>query len=338
MKELKPKISVLMSVFNGEKWLAESIESIINQSYKNFEFIIINDGSKDNSLEIIERYAIKDKRIKIINNRINVGLTKCLNTGLLIARGEWIARIDCDDISLKDRLKSQYEFVLKKNCKLIGSFSVEINDKDLRIKICKCPTRHYLIKQNLLNQKIFFAHSTAFFHRNSAIKLGNYRPRIKNSQDYDLWLRFSEKYKLGCLPKITVKLRNHSARITNNKKGIPQKSYAYLALVSYYLRKFNLNFNDPINSNDIKLYEYYKNFIFDSLKKYRLIEFYKKLFEYKSLSFNSKYKCSSLYSKIIYFFKIFNTFKLLIILLRLKFSGEFISKRIAKDWILKIEK
>ena len=148
MKQSIPQISVLMSVFNGEKWLAESIESIINQSYKNFEFIIINDGSKDKSSEIIEQYAIKDKRIIKINNESNEGLTKCLNKGLLLARGEWIARIDCDDISLKDRLKEQYEFAIKEKCHLLGSFSREINNNQLG-KFFYCPTTHSDLVKNL---------------------------------------------------------------------------------------------------------------------------------------------------------------------------------------------
>jgi glycosyltransferase involved in cell wall biosynthesis len=111
---INPQISVIMAVYNGEKYLAEAIESILNQTFKEFEFIIIDDGSKDNSLNIIKRYAKKDSRIIIIKNEKNMKLAWSLNKGLKIARGKYIARMDSDDISLTDRLEKQYYFLEKK--------------------------------------------------------------------------------------------------------------------------------------------------------------------------------------------------------------------------------
>ena len=95
-----------MAVFNGEKFLAKSIESILCQTLKNFEFIIVNDGSTDSSLKIIEEFS-KDSRIRVIN-KLNTGLTHSLNCAIDIARGDWIARIDSDDIAAKNRLMEQY--------------------------------------------------------------------------------------------------------------------------------------------------------------------------------------------------------------------------------------
>ena len=331
MNKLNPQISVLMSVFNGEEWLAESIESIINQSYKNFEFIIINDGSQDKSREIIEQYAIKDKRIIKINNESNEGLTKCLNKGVLLARGAWIARLDCDDISLKDRLKEQYEFAIKEKCHLLGSFSREINNNQLG-KIFYCPTKHSYLVKNLLKQRIFFSHSSAFFLKNSALKLGNYRVNLKSSQDYDLWLRFSEKYKISCLPKVKVYIRNHSSRITYKNKGIPQKSNAYIALVSSHLRRSAIKL-DPIDCENDELFQKFANFVYEKLKNYKYIDFYEILFKLKSYNLKNNKNLKLLAIEIYNFFKLLINHHFIYLFIKTKIYGRgLIAKKIAKEW------
>ncbi|MCP8319033.1 MAG: glycosyltransferase, partial [Candidatus Methylarchaceae archaeon HK01B] len=123
-----PKITILMSVYNGEKYLREAIDSILNQTFKDFEFLIINDGSTDRTVEILRSYH--DSRIKIITNEKNMGLTKSLNKGLKIARSEYVARMDADDISYPRRLEVQYEY-MKKNpdVGIVGSWNDVIDDK-----------------------------------------------------------------------------------------------------------------------------------------------------------------------------------------------------------------
>ena len=108
---MSPTISVIMSVYNDSKYLEKSIESILNQTYNDFEFIICNDCSSDDSLSIIEKYAMLDKRIVIINNQDNLGLATSLNKCLDIAKGEFIARMDSDDISLPNRFKEELDFL-----------------------------------------------------------------------------------------------------------------------------------------------------------------------------------------------------------------------------------
>lgn len=104
-------ISVVMSVYNAEKYLPEAIESILHQTYSNFEFIIINDCSNDRSLSIIKEYSLKDNRIVLINNSANLGLTKNLNKAISVAKYEFIARMDADDVSLPDRFERQMNFL-----------------------------------------------------------------------------------------------------------------------------------------------------------------------------------------------------------------------------------
>ena len=110
------KIAILMSTYNGEKYLVQAIDSILNQTYQNFEFIIIEDSSTDNSLDILEEYAKKDSRIKIIKKEKNIGIKgfiKNLNLGISIAKGKYIARMDADDISLPERFQKQVDFLEK---------------------------------------------------------------------------------------------------------------------------------------------------------------------------------------------------------------------------------
>ena len=123
-----PKISVLMCVYNDEDWLKNSIDSIVNQTFTDFEFVIVNDGSTDNSLEIINSYS--DDRIRIINNEENLGLPKSLNRGLNLCKSELIARMDADDISMNNRLEKQYKYLKKnKEIALIGG-QAEYIDSD----------------------------------------------------------------------------------------------------------------------------------------------------------------------------------------------------------------
>lgn len=152
-------ITVLLSVFNGEKWLDKSIKSILNQSYKDFEFLIINDGSTDKSSEIIKSYAKKDKRIKYLFHE-NIGLTKSLNKGLKLANREWIARIDCDDMANYKRLELQLNFVISNNLGLAGSYAKIIDEEGNIKRDGIVPTSHEEIFKNMKNLKKSFCHSS----------------------------------------------------------------------------------------------------------------------------------------------------------------------------------
>ncbi|MHB8130909.1 MAG: glycosyltransferase family 2 protein, partial [Mobilitalea sp.] len=110
----RPEVSVLMSCYNASRWLSEAVDSILRQTFENFEFILIDDGSTDNTWEIIQKYRAQDKRIIALLKK-NTGLADSLNIGLNEAKGEWVARLDADDISLPERLFEQFKFVQKNN-------------------------------------------------------------------------------------------------------------------------------------------------------------------------------------------------------------------------------
>ena len=181
-----PKISVLMPVYNGEQFLKEAINSILNQSFKNFEFIIINDGSGDKTEEIINSF--KDGRIKYIENKKNIGLTKSLNIGIKEARGKYLSRMDADDIGLIKKLEIQYNFLENNtNIGIVGSAMFIIDDNGKVIGKSRKPVEHYLIKW-----RCFFGYPMAhptIMGRTGIFKENLYNEMFISSQDTELWSR-----------------------------------------------------------------------------------------------------------------------------------------------------
>ena len=184
----KPKITVIMSVFNGSKFLAESIQSILDQTFKEFEFIIINDGSTDNSLDIIRSFESADSRIKVIS-KLNEGLAKSLNTAISISKGEYIARMDADDISYKNRLEKQYEFMQKNKSIDLCGCSMDIIDELGNVTSEKIQTsnNHEILKKRFFQSPIL--HITFFGKKLFFLKNNGYREEFKYAQDYDLVMR-----------------------------------------------------------------------------------------------------------------------------------------------------
>lgn len=210
-----PRISVIMSAYNSEKYLAEAIESILNQTFKDFEFIIINDGSTDNSLKIIRKYQKKDKRIKIMNNKNNLGLIKSLNKGLKIAKGKYIARMDADDISLPERFETQYGFLEKNNdIFLCGSGAIIIDKNGKEIALEKVPLYSEEIDKRLkksnclIHPSIMFRNEKKFF----------YREKAYYCEDYDLYLQMiSQRRKIVNCPLPLLKYRITPDSISSTK-------------------------------------------------------------------------------------------------------------------------
>lgn len=189
MNQKNPSVSVLMTVFNAEKYLAASIESICKQTFTDWEFLIIDDASTDSSLAIAERHAAKDPRIRLIRNEINKGQTACLNQGLEEARGTWIARQDADDLSLPQRLEKQIECVTaKSNVALVGTSGFIIDDCNRLVGLLDTPLTHEVICWSLpiLNP---FLHTSVLFRADAIRFLGGYDITYRIAQDYDLWSR-----------------------------------------------------------------------------------------------------------------------------------------------------
>lgn len=203
-----PEITVLMPVYNGERYLSEAIESILNQTFKDFEFLIINDCSTDGSREIILSY--NDERIRLIDNKVNMGQTKSLNKGLRLARSLYIARMDQDDVSLPERLKLQAKvFQYNPEVSVIGSSAIFIDGKGEKIDYWDASAEIEKIEVNLLfNNPV--CHSSSMMKRNEVLALGGYDERYLCSQDFELWSRFIRKgYKISNIEEYLVKIRKH---------------------------------------------------------------------------------------------------------------------------------
>lgn len=221
---MKPKVTVLMPVYNGEKYLKESIESILNQTFKDFEFLIINDASIDNSKKIILSY--KDPRIIYIENKINLGVARSLNKGLKLAKGAHIARMDADDISMPERLKLQYKTISQNSSLAVVATCNEIMDKDGNYSgVWNSQITPEEIYYDL-HFKDCLAHPTVMFNKN--IILGHFDgyDEDREAEDYDLWLKVSKNYKIIKLERPLLKLRINykSSRIGTWKKKINDDS------------------------------------------------------------------------------------------------------------------
>jgi glycosyltransferase involved in cell wall biosynthesis len=201
----KPLISVVMPVYNAERYLNDSIQSILNQTFKDFEFIIINDGSTDHSKKILEKFKKEDKRIVLINNTKNLGLQKTLNRGLKIAKGRYIARMDADDISLPNRLGIQFSYLEKnKDIFLIGGSAIVIDEEGEKIGSLLKGNNPKKIQKKLLKYNPFVHPSIMF--RNT--KEFFYREKFICSEDYDLYLRMiSNKKLIVNIPDFLIRYR-----------------------------------------------------------------------------------------------------------------------------------
>jgi len=222
-----PVISVVMSVYNGQKYLRESIDSILNQTYKNFEFIIINDGSKDNSLDILLEYQTGDNRLLIVDQN-NIGLTRSLNRGVKLAASEYIARQDADDISLPARLEKQLNYMENHpEVAVIGCLGDVFNVNGV-LRISRDPKYSQEgIKRHLASKNLFM-HGSAMMRKSCLAKVGFYREFFRHSQDYDLWLRLSQYFDIDILSEHLYQYRVTPQAISVSQWPI-QKQYADIA-------------------------------------------------------------------------------------------------------------
>ena len=190
-------MSVIMAVHNAEQFLDKSISSILLQTLSQFEFIIVDDASTDNSASILDEMAKKDKRIKIIKNHQNIGLTKSLNKALLKAKGKYIARQDADDCSALQRLEKQVLFLDKhKDVALVGTSTIVIDEFGESLCMRHCITDPALLRKTVLVRNCFF-HGSIMFRKKDIEQIGRYREKFVYGQDYDLYIRLSEKRNLA---------------------------------------------------------------------------------------------------------------------------------------------
>lgn len=204
-----------MPVYNGEHYLGEALDSILSQTYQDFRLLAIDDGSTDNSLEILR--SIHDPRISIETNQTNMGLIETLNKGLGLIESEYIARMDCDDIATPHRLEEQVRFMdTHPDIGLCGGYYERFTDTESIV--ARPPLKHEDILYALIFDNVI-AHNTIMF-RQSIIAQHNlrYDPRFSFAEDYELWVRFSQYGRIANIPSVLVKYRFHSGNTSSRFK------------------------------------------------------------------------------------------------------------------------
>ena len=204
-KSHKPEVTVLMPVFNGARYLRVAIESILQQTFTDFEFLVIDDGSTDNSPEIVSSY--NDARIRLVRRGKNIGLIATLNEGLELARGDLVARMDADDISYPDRLEKQLA-VMRENPRLVllGSDVDIIDENGTLISYEPKPVGDKGLKL-ILSVICAIAHPTVIFRKEPVLKVGGYAEAFHYAEDYDLWTRLTQEGEFCNLPFSLLKYR-----------------------------------------------------------------------------------------------------------------------------------
>lgn len=210
MTEKNPRVTVLMPVYNGEKYLREALESVLGQTFRDYEFLIVNDGSTDRSVDIITSY--RDPRIRLEHNQVNSGLVFSLNKGLALATGEYIARMDCDDISLPMRLGRQVAFLdAHPEIGGCGTWFRKFGALNTVVRWREAPERvrcGFIFGSMLSHPTVMFRR--ALFEKHDL----RYSPEYVHAEDYELWVRALHHMNLANLGEVLLLYRVHSQQVT----------------------------------------------------------------------------------------------------------------------------
>ena len=211
-----PAVSVVMSVYNGERFLRDAVDSILGQTFGDFELIVVDDGSTDRSRQILA--AVVDRRLRVIE-QVHQGLASALNRGIDRAGASLIARMDSDDLSLPERLEKQY-FFLQHNAAvaLLGTAISIVDSGGTGIGTWQPPGEHASISRQMIRANQF-AHSTVMFRKEAFFAIGGYRQDLPFAQDYDLWLRMTAHFQVANLEEMLL-----IRRIGADQYGTPRET------------------------------------------------------------------------------------------------------------------
>ena len=225
-KNSRPKLSVIMSVYNGEPYVREAVASILNQTFNDYEFLIIDDGSSDGTREILESY--RDPRIRIIHQE-NIGLTASLNKAIGLSKGEFIARQDADDVSLPERMEKLLELLEDEpEVGLVGSYVIFIDQNGNEFSHWRTPVEHDEICRESKDYNAL-CQGGGIFRKSCLEEIGTYREKFRYAQDYDLLLRIARRFRFRNVDRFLYKWRKGSHTISRTKLS-QQLEYHLLAL------------------------------------------------------------------------------------------------------------
>jgi glycosyltransferase involved in cell wall biosynthesis len=255
-----PLVSVLLPVYNSEKYIHNAIQSVLNQTFKNFELIVLNDGSSDSSLEIAEHYADTDKRVRVYSHE-NRGICRTLQKGVNLALGKYTARMDADDIALPQRFEQQVQYLENNpSCVVLGTGTIVIDPQDNLLYAVEVTQGHEAILLELLQWKgSRICHPTVMMRTDAVRAVGGYVQEY-HWEDIDLFLKLAKVGQLENLPQKLLKHRLHLSSIThtrNNdtklneiKQEIYLKAIENLHLSTDFCQQNNLSLPQPIDTSD----------------------------------------------------------------------------------------
>jgi glycosyltransferase involved in cell wall biosynthesis len=216
------KVSVVIPVHNGEKYLAQAIESVLAQTFRDFELLIVDDGSTDGSAEIARTFVVKDRRVRLISQP-NGGVVSAGNRGLKEARYEWIARLDADDVFLPEKIERQVSFIRRNpDVKIVGTLAWFISAEGFRLGLVGTEgpfCREDFQRLTRDDDPVFFVHSSTLMHRETVLAVGGYRKQFIQAEDVDLWIRMAEARHLMLKvdePLLLYRLHGASLTMTRN--------------------------------------------------------------------------------------------------------------------------
>lgn len=208
-----PEVSVVMAVYDGERYLAEAIDSVLTQSLRDLELVVVDDGSNDATPAILADYSAGDGRV-VVKRQHNTGRVIALNRGVAIARGALVARLDADDVAMPDRLERQREFLCEHpETALVGGAARLIDERGRAFGDTQYPTTDAAIRRAFAYTTPF-VHSAVMLRREAFDRIGGYRTNFPETEDLDLWLRLAERHELANLPQLVVAYRMHGGQAT----------------------------------------------------------------------------------------------------------------------------
>lgn len=264
-----PRISVLMPAYNAEKYISTAMESILRQSFSDFEFIVIDDCSTDETWRIISEYAQKDSRIVPLRNQENLKIAATLNRGIEIARGKYIARMDADDWSYLDRLGKQFKFMERNPKIVISGGTMAVCDQNLNL----LNLRKYQKRDQEIREKIFryspFCHATTIYKTSEAKKIGGYNEKFFAAQDYDFYFRIGQLGKFANLEDRLYKMRTNPEGISLNRAKNQEKFTLYIRIKAAVEYGYSMSFSDKMYF----FFQYLSMFFIPAKIKFQIFNF-----------------------------------------------------------------
>lgn len=242
-----PTVSVILPAYNAERYIESAVGSILAQTYRDFEFVIVNDGSTDGTESSLRRLAADDPRINLIS-RANTGYVPALIEAVNASRGEYLARMDADDWARPDRFAKQVAFLNEHpDVVVVGSSYELMDDRGRRLHVQRQPSDDPTLQQQCMNGTTPICHPTALFRRRSYDAVGGYDPASVPAEDIDLWLRLGEIGKLACLPDVLLRYRLHAGSVSETKQHKQVDSIRAAVAAAAARRGVNHSFKDDLN-------------------------------------------------------------------------------------------